>query len=1755
MSKFSDIAGLKAKDQSIDEREIEKLQGYVQSAVSKGLIDPSDVDDITDKSNLVQKILFLGGPEGESSGGTLETIGDILSVPMNWSGSALKNIHDTHLEVGQKLEDGEADWKDFVKAFTLVDVDAVESEGLFGSSVGLNTFLSAYRNRTSPGRFFNDKNLFGDSGAARFGGGLFADIALDPITYLTFGVGGAAKVALTGTQKAALKGTQVAAKEGEVTLSRFGTKIYQMATEELSSKIGQEAGNIADSAMSARWHSEIVDHALTNFDRLKTQLLERQRRGLWGRLKTSIPITESGKEAIAETIAQSTRHYAGLTVDDMFRETTQDIFKEIPGVNFGEIQRRIGKASIPANRIVDSLDIGKPFRWVFDTFDRGWDAPPDVVDMARRMYYATNNTLSEKAAHYSRQFADLSVEERETISLAIEARSGRMPTVGAGVRYDDKVEKGIEFFQSEMEDILRLEREAGFLTETAEGYVSHIYTFSPQQKALALSVVRANGEVNPKAFNRFTQQRLIASIAEGEEIFGEGALVKDAFKILTARKKASIEMIEKDKLYRYIADKHGTPAAIIHSLKEGVSSSLIRGMFRRVGHGVHEILPFDQVYRATNGNLSKLGFVNGDIKRNRELIRYLSMPLDETGRLSEKGVELADKLGLSDEVRLWQVERGGTTKLHGVGSKSSAYASHAKSLPDKFKPANIKARQVTGVKGIPTGLKQETVFGPEFSVDTFHEMLDNFNHPAWDTVFDGGGIKNGVNLRNLLSLTTGFNRYLVNHLDAQLPGYMPDIEARLNRAVEVYMSRKGITPSLKRRGHHIKKIREAIKEYSTPIELRKIEPQLPEEFITIAKATREAAGIVTDTIPYTKNQYTEMLAEASKLGFSGKPLKEFTRILIGKDAAETAGEVDLLTEALRSWTHKLNYVKGEAWRNGEKVVPVTISFQRSGKMPLATILKESDTIAAAEGKVGKGSSLDNLAKSADEIAKEDGIPLSYNEYAKRASASRTPIDEDKIASERLEQLEAAAKIAQKEFDDAFELVPKELAKAKKLLITIRDVKARHKDVVKQIKAAPKRSDARKLLRQRLDVIRRQRDDLYRQFNAPLESGTTYKKMIKDGQTAATLVRDTRRKLKEAQRILSKEKLAQSAKTKEISVEGGVKAKGGQEVFSPTRKMESARKALREATTPEAQQEALNQLIEARKGLDFNAPQLSRSPVNIDVVLPESIVKVLKDLDVPALNPKWSKMAREMVRAYDRYTRFTKSALMYAFGGYHMRNVYSNAAITQLATGLDMISPANRFENLRDFMKVYSYAMLRHAGLSGTLGLNEGKVAEAVSKWGAEYVTASNGRKIKIDELVEEMGVRGAYTGISTSEIIETTVASRLGGAFMGGAAGGALGAGAGAVAGPAGSGLGFALGTVAGAALGARRVVGPAMKRMPGWHGGIPVPTIDGISGLMQSNFRPLMKAGDAITEAPFRMMLFMSRFKKTGSLYHATQGMIEHMSDWSNFSAVERNGIRRIIPFYSWVKTATRQSVRTLVENPDRLLNYNRIVENWNEGEVPQQDFLKNHYTILSRLPWGKDRVAITGAGLPIEDVANLLQPLVEDKPFQAMFDEVVSRGPFAFGSIVEYGMNRDSFTHSNITPESGETTRFQRGSDWRNAPPWLKTLVNYQPANDQVGDRVDPRLAWLLGEIPVSRFIATSRSMWDSEGKLNSVMLARQLLGVSAYRQDKETGQYYENRAKIEAMAALLSNIGQLKKFESYYQTKKESAGAEFLRSRLKR
>jgi hypothetical protein len=128
-----------------------------------------------------------------------------------------------------------------------------------------------------------------------------------------------------------------------------------------------------------------------------------------------------------------------------------------------------------------------------------------------------------------------------------------------------------------------------------------------------------------------------------------------------------------------------------------------------------------------------------------------------------------------------------------------------------------------------------------------------------------------------------------------------------------------------------------------------------------------------------------------------------------------------------------------------------------------------------------------------------------------------------------------------------------------------------------------------------------------------------------------------------------------------------------------------------------------------------------------------------------------------------------------------------------------------------------------------------------------------------------------------------------------------------------------------------------------------------------------------------------------------------------------------------------------------------------------------------------------------------------------------------------VEYLVNKDFFTGKQIRATDERDSEIS-AAQFRNSPEWLQRAVGYK--RDGQFEEVNPTFAWLMQEIPYSRFIGLMKQVYVKDTKqVDYASLASTLLGQRVYKYDPNTQQYYRDRSRIEHMERALRRIHVLK------------------------
>ena len=603
-------------------------------------------------------------------------------------------------------------------------------------------------------------------------------------------------------------------------------------------------------------------------------------------------------------------------------------------------------------------------------------------------------------------------------------------------------------------------------------------------------------------------------------------------------------------------------------------------------------------------------------------------------------------------------------------------------------------------------------------------------------------------------------------------------------------------------------------------------------------------------------------------------------------------------------------------------------------------------------------------------------------------------------------------------------------------------------------------------------------------------------------------------------------------------------------------------------------------------------------------LPENIARMIQEVGGDIYGHS-SEKVNALMRGYDAVQNMFKAPLMAVWPEFYMRNSVTNVALTYLQSGLAMFHPVYQQSFLKmmtytlhkEVLDIDNLAKAQGAFM-GIMGAGSGAVIGAQQE---SQATGSGffGSVLSGRALTGALG--GAAIGAGLGTVSGGIVKKGLQNVAEGGVAThAAVGGGVGALAaGPEGGIEGRLKGAAIGAAAaggGARLALGDGYRNLDKLaaskiklsngleftveemvqeaarrgvftthvseeifkQGGAKVLAMGERAGLKADDgwrqamkpssalfARDVFRAGELASEIPSRLMLFTIEAHRTGSLGQAARAVKDYLFDYAGLSLVERRAIKRMMPFYTWSKHALVTSADSLVNHPGRVAQQFKFIESQNtHQDVDPADYpdwlstrLKRIKTVRNPETGEKEIEIKTGYGTVQEDTMSLWKEMFGGEP-----SKVLTRGPFGVTSALEYMVDKDFFRGTHIKSKLYERSLFESGRAYKDAPPWMKEAVGYRidPATGYA--KVDPRAAWLLGEVPAARFFSVARKVYDSEhNEYNWFALSRQVLGEKVYKYGPEQ-RLYHDKAKLDRMAMFLKKIGEMKTTQLVSPTRRQ-------------
>jgi hypothetical protein len=985
-----------------------------------------------------------------------------------------------------------------------------------------------------------------------------------------------------------------------------------------------------------------------------------------------------------------------------------------------------------------------------------------------------------------------------------------------------------------------------------------------------------------------------------------------------------------------------------------------------------------------------------------------------------------------------------------------------------------------------------TVASESVELDALTAVRGLLNNDPFDQVPAG----------NLYTVLGKFDKELRSKGVAPLLALMPDLKVALRQ-------------TLKDPNKPTKAYTEFIDKLSKPVAGLKKDAIIPEDLALAAANYRRQLGILTDVtkpVPQTMEQITKMLGP-QRFGFMPDETKQLLDIMFDKKTLDdlSATEADRLHDFLSL--------------NGGRKLPQTykpLTGERMGTVTIPVPPGQRPSLVKT-----------NIDEVTESIGKESSkLKTNVDELNTRLGNLRKKVNEQIAGGKQISNLTQKIKAATGE--ERTRLIAERRALVEKF--------GNPSDIDRVV-----RNTRKSMAPIRQSIKLRKKQAAYQ--DALLKYEKAYDANLK-APTAAT------------DKALRKAK----ARAEKLADETGV------ELSLKTTK----------APAPARQATRADPRLGADGRFDQFGPDIQRvgeRPFTIDAAeyyMPESVVGIINEINK-------SLYAHEMgtlFKAYDFVQNIFKAPLMAVFPEFYMRNTVTNVALTALKSGIALLHP----EYQKTFVQAMTYTLSKEVFDISNLPKSQatfmavagGSGGAIVGGMGADegFLNTLQGAATGAAFGVTGGALAGGVTGFFAREGLKE-IAS--GGILTYGAAGGL----AGALANDDDRLAGF-IGGAAMAAGGARYALGDGYRNVAklaqaktkigdqvftieelvnefAKRGGMTTrvsdeifrqsgskaiamgertgKTADAIAVKNVSYENALMardsfRAGELASEIPTRLMMFIVESKRTGSLAQGAKAVKDYLFDYSNLSMVERRVIKRAMPFYTWTKHAMRTSADSVIQSPGRVSAQMRFVQAGNDdydpGDMP--DWLSERLKrvkVVFNPETGKREVEVkAGYGLVQEDTLQLWKDT-----FGGNITGFFGRGPLGLTPAIEAALNRDFFRDSVIVEKDlYDKSAFRSGRQFKDAPDWMRKAVGYYVDADGY-PKVDPRAAWMLSEVPVSRFFGIAKKVYENEGQdLNYISLARQVLGEKIYKYGPEQKLYYD-KAKLDRMGAFLKNIGQIK------------------------
>ena len=296
-------------------------------------------------------------------------------------------------------------------------------------------------------------------------------------------------------------------------------------------------------------------------------------------------------------------------------------------------------------------------------------------------------------------------------------------------------------------------------------------------------------------------------------------------------------------------------------------------------------------------------------------------------------------------------------------------------------------------------------------------------------------------------------------------------------------------------------------------------------------------------------------------------------------------------------------------------------------------------------------------------------------------------------------------------------------------------------------------------------------------------------------------------------------------------------------------------------------------------------------------------------------------------------------------------------------------------------------------------------------------------------------------------------------------------------------------------------------------------------------------RIGDFI-ETNQKANAMVAALRKGESIENAVKLAEKAGFNYQKLTKFESKVMKRLIPFYAFMRKNAELQARTLAKHPDRILNQAKLAKAFSNmfGEdISEKDLEGVPPWALEGLGFklGKNKY-VASFGVPLEEFVNRI-----NDPIMSTLSSMTPLIKYPLESKMGYDFFRERkiIDLNKIAPATGEL--LMDAKDSGKLPEWLTQAINinsYVKKDGTTQYTMSPKALHLLRNIPTSRFQNTFEKVFDKDlDKANKY--AALFTGGKIYDIDIEQQQYFKERDLRRDIEDWLLNTGYGKKFEKFY------------------